>query len=95
VGRSASLAQAQRTGSGDALLHDREIVLGVLIEILCFDPIATQRRVSRKRQVAFVVPLRAADRTVLPVAGKDAADRRPSPLWPLPPATVIHSLDLP
>jgi hypothetical protein len=56
----------------------------MLLEVFCLDDVATQRRISRKRKVAFIVPVRVAARAVLHLAvgGIRAANRRPSSLRP-------------
>jgi hypothetical protein len=91
----AHLATLIGTGSsGGTLSHHSKIVFGMLVEILRFDRIAIQHRVSRKRQVALIVPLRVRGGAVLPVRGIAAAGRWPAPLWPLISPVLVHSLNL-
>jgi hypothetical protein len=80
--------------SSRALSHHSKIVLGVLIEILCFDNVATQRSASREREVALIVPMRIAGRALALRRARTLALRQP-PLWPLIPLPLIHSVYLP
>jgi hypothetical protein len=68
-------------------------VLGVLIEVLCFNVIAIQHRFTRKCHIPLVLLIRVPARAILtlPVRRIDAAGRRLSPLRPLSRVSLIHS----
>src|SRR5262245_32291505 len=67
-----------------SIFHYSKIVLGVLIEVLRFDPIAIRHRLAGKRQVPFILLMRVAvvpactirTRSVLPVRRSAAAQPR-------------------
>jgi hypothetical protein len=64
-----------------------KIMLGVLIEVLCFDNVAIQCRLARERKIALIVPMSVvgvAARPILPlpICGVGVAGRRPSSLRP-------------
>src|SRR5688572_5267880 len=67
--------------------HYSKVVLGVLIEVLGFDPITIRHRLACKCQVPFVVTVRVATPVLaLPMHGSGAAGRRRSSLRPRVPA---------
>ena len=72
--------------------HYSKIVLGVLIEVLGFDPIAIRHRLACKCQVPFVILVRVACPVLaLTMHGSGAAGRRRSSLRPRVPAPApIH-----
>ena len=88
---TSTCAVPSRPASGGTLSHHSKIVFGVLIAILCLNRVAVQRRLARKSEVALVVPLCVATRT-LPSCGLMLG--RPSSLR-LIPHPLIHSVILP
>jgi hypothetical protein len=70
-------------------------VFCVLIEILGLDNVAVQCRVSRKREIAFIVPLRAHRRPVLVLPPTDILPVRRLPPLRLIPLPLIHSVNFP
>jgi len=60
------LKQCRMHASTRSLSRHAEIMFGVLVEVLHLDSIAFQRRLSRKRKIALIVPTRVTVRTFLP-----------------------------
>src|SRR6476620_5362183 len=58
-------AQLSIRASRFALLHHPKIMLGVLVAILCLDPVAGLRRLTREYQIARIVPSGVPGRAVL------------------------------
>jgi hypothetical protein len=70
-------------------------VFCVLVEILGLDNVAVQSRVSCKREIAFIVPLRAYRRPVLVLPRTDILPVRRMPPLRLISLSLIHSVNFP
>jgi hypothetical protein len=75
-----------------SLSHHPEVVLGVLIVVLGFDPIAIQRRFACQCQIPFVISVRVASPVLAPpIHGIGAADRLLPSLRPrVPTVASVH-----
>ena len=71
------------------VLHYPKIMLGVLVAILCLDPVAGLRRLTREHQIARMIPNGVPGRAVLAVVW-----RTPSLRTLIPVPHFIHALDL-
>jgi hypothetical protein len=95
VGTRYSATPHGAASSGGALPQHSKIVFCVLVEILGLDNVAVQGRVSCKREIAFIVPLRAYRRPVLVLPRTDILPVRRMPPLRLISLPLIHSVNFP
>jgi hypothetical protein len=83
-----------------SISHHAKIVLGVLIEVFRFNPIAIRHRLAGKRQVPFILLMRAASpglaltRHTIGPAGRLLSALRPRVPAPAPVHPVISRCDV-
>jgi hypothetical protein len=81
-----------------SVVHDPEVVLGVLVAILHLDGIAVEGRFTSQRQVALIIAMRIARAVVVLTlrAVAPAGLLRSPPLWSLVTTVAIcyHSVGL-
>ncbi len=95
---SAFVCVIEEPSSLSPIVHQPEVMLGMLVAIFHLNPVAAQSSFPGKRQVPLIVAMRVAPRAIvpLPLRGIGPAIRRPSSLRSLiAVADWTHQLDLP